>query len=103
MLSQKQAGEERVIAFARRTLTKSERKVCVSRKELRTVSCFFCETLKTIYAPQADFVEDRPRIFTMVNQFQEPGGTNCPKLKILSSYDMMIEHPPGRLHKKRTP
>ena len=34
VLSQKQGGEERVIAYFSRSLTKSERQYCVTRKEL---------------------------------------------------------------------
>ena len=37
VLSQKQGGEERVIAYFSRSLTKSERQYCVTRKELLTL------------------------------------------------------------------
>ena len=37
VLSQKQGGEERVIAYFSHSLTKSERQCCVTRKELLTL------------------------------------------------------------------
>lgn len=40
MLSQNQEGTEKVIAFANRTLSKSERKYCVTKKELLAVVSF---------------------------------------------------------------
>lgn len=44
VLSQVQDGDERVISYASRCLTKAERKYCVTRKELlATVYSAFCE------------------------------------------------------------
>ena len=49
MLSQIQGGRERVIAYGRRTMTKEERRYCVTRQELLTVVNFVKQYCHYLY------------------------------------------------------
>ena len=97
VLSHKQNGEEKVVAFASRALSKSERKYCVTRKELLAVVHFVKYYRHYLYGRQFLLRTDHSSLRWIMN-FKDPEGQLARWLEILSVYDMKIEHRPGRLH-----
>ena len=98
VLSQNIDGHERVIAYASRTLTKSERRYCVTRKELLALVHFVKYFRHYLYGKTFTVRTDHGSLRWLM-QFKNPEGQIARWLEILSSYDMKIEHRPGRLHK----
>lgn len=97
VLSQIQNGEERVIAYGSRVLTKQERRYCVTRRELLAVVYFVKYfrhylvgkrfTLRTDHAP-----------LRWLQSFKEPEGQVARWLETLDSYDYELIHRPGIKH-----
>ncbi|MCG8033577.1 MAG: Ty3/Gypsy family RNase HI domain-containing protein, partial [Candidatus Thiodiazotropha taylori] len=98
VLSQKIDGQERVIAYASRTLTKRERRYCVTRKELLALVHFVRYFRHYIYGKVFTARTDHGSLRWLTN-FKNPEGQLARWLEILSSYSMKIEHRPGRLHR----
>lgn len=98
VLSQKFDGQERVIAFASRTLTKSERRYCVTRKELLALVYFIKYFRHYLYGKTFVVRTDHGSLRWIMN-FKNPEGQLARWLEVLSTYDMKIEHRPGRLHR----
>ena len=98
VLSQNIDGKERVIAFASRTLTKSERRYCVTRKELLALVHFVKYFRHYLYRKDFTARTDHGSLRWLAN-FKNPEGQLARWLEILSSYSMKIEHRPGRLHR----
>ena len=97
VLSQKFGDKERVIAYASRTLTKAERKYCVTRKELLALVYFVKYFRHYLYGKQFTARTDHGSLRWLMN-FKNPEGQVARWLEVLSSYSMKIEHRPGRLH-----
>ena len=89
VLSQEIDGKERPIAFASRTLTKPERRYCVTRKELLAV---------VFFVKQFIVRTDHGSLMWLLN-FKNPEGQMARWLQVLNSYDMTIVHRPGRQHR----
>ena len=98
VLSQKINGDEHVIAYASRTLSKSERRYCVTRKELLALVHFVKYFRHYLYGKKFLVRTDHGSLRWLMN-FKNPEGQVARWLEILSSYEMKIEHRPGRLHK----
>ena len=97
VLSQKTGNEERVIAYASRTLSKSERKYCVTRKELLALVYFVKYFRHYLYGRKFTARTDHASLRWLMN-FKNPEGQVARWLEVLSSFSMAIEHRPGRLH-----
>ena len=97
VLSQKTGNEERLIAYASRTLSKSERKYCVTRKELLALVYFVKYFRHYLYGRKFTARTDHASLRWLMN-FKNPEGQVARWLEVLSTFSMAIEHRPGRLH-----
>ena len=97
VLSQKSGNKERVIAYASRTLTKAERKYCVTRKELLALVYFVKYFRHYLYGKKFTARTDHGSLRWLMN-FKNPEGQVARWLEVLSTFPMTIEHRPGRLH-----
>lgn len=98
VLSQVQKGIERPIAFASKSLSNSERKYCVTRKELLAVVTFVKYFRQYLYGRKFKVRTDHSSLRWLMN-FKDPEGQLARWNEVLSCYDFYIEHRPGRLHK----
>ena len=69
VLSQIQHGEEKVIAYASRALSRSERRYCVTRRELLAVVRFITHFKHYLYGQEIS-IKNRPWVFKVVSQLQ---------------------------------
>ena len=97
VLSQKIDGKEHVIAYASKTLSKCERRYCVTRKELLAVVNYVKHFRHYLYGKRFTLHTDHGSLRWIMN-FKNPEGLVARWLETLSSYDMKIEHRAGRLH-----
>ena len=97
VLSQKIDGKERVVAYASRTLTKAERKYCVTRKELLALVYFVKYFRHYLYGREFIVRTDHGSLRWLMN-FKNPEGQVARWLEVLSTYIFTVEHRPGRLH-----
>ena len=97
VLSQKIDGKEHVIAYASKTLSKCERRYCVTRKELLAVVNYVKHFRHYLYGKRFTLRTDHGSLRWIMN-FKNPEGQVARWLEIFSAYDMKIEHRAGRLH-----
>ena len=97
VLSQKVGDKERVIAYASRTLSKSERKYCVTRKELLALVYFVRYFRHYLYGRKFTARTDHGSLRWLMN-FKNPEGQVARWLEVLSTFSITVEHRPGRLH-----
>ena len=98
VLSQKLDSKERVIAYASKTLTKSERRYCVTRKELYALVHFVKYFRHYLYGKKFTIRTNHASLRWLM-QYKNPEGQVARWLEILSSFDMKIIHRPGRAHR----
>ena len=97
ILSQVQGGQERVIAYASRSLAKAERGYCVTRKELLAVVYFVKFFKHYLYGTKFLLRTDHGSLRWLCN-FRNPEGQIARWLEVLGTYDFEIQHRPGRQH-----
>lgn len=98
VLSQVQeSGEERVIAYASRVLSKPERKYCVTRQELLAVITFIKHFRHYLLGRHFTMRTDHGSLRWLHN-FKEPEGQLAKWIEKLQEYDFTIIHRPGRSH-----
>ena len=98
VLSQITEDGECVVAYASRTLSKSERRYCVTRKEMLALVYFVKYFRHYLYGKQFTVRTDHGSLRWLM-KFKNPEGQVARWLEFLSSFDMKIEHRPGRSHK----
>ena len=97
VLSQIQNGEERVVAYASRTLNKHQIKYCTTYKELLAVITFIRQYRHFLWGRHFTVRTDHASLIWLKN-FKNPEGMLARWLSILETYDFQIVHRPGRLH-----
>ena len=97
VLSQIQDGEERVICFASKKLNKSQRRYCVTRRELLAVVVFLQEFRHYLLGQQFILRTDHNSLRWICN-FKAPQGQLSRWLEVLSQYDFKILHRDGKKH-----
>ena len=97
LLSQVQDGIERPIEFASRSLTKSEKKYCVTRKELLAAVHFVKYFRHYLYGRQFTLRTDHSSLRWLMH-FKDPEGQLARWMDVLSTYNFTFEHRPGKLH-----
>lgn len=97
VLSQVQDGQERVVAYASRTLSKAERRYCVTRKELLAVVSFIQHFRHHLLGRHFRLRTDHGSL-RWLQQFKEPEGQLARWLEQLQEYDFETIHRPGHKH-----
>ena len=97
VLSQVQGGHERVIAYAGRTLEKTEQNYCVTRKEMLAV-VFFTKNYKHYLLGRHFILRTDHGSLRWLHCFKEQEGQVHRWLEQLSQFDFEIIHRPGAKH-----
>ena len=97
VLSQVQNGEEKVIAYASRTLNKHQAKYCTTYKELLAVITFIRQFRHFLWGRHFTVRTDHASLIWLKN-FKNPEGMLARWLSILETYDFSIIHRSGGFH-----
>jgi len=97
VLSQVQDGVERVIAYASRTLSRSERNYCVTRRELLAI-VYFVKKFRMYLLGRHFLVRTDHAALQWLRRTPEPIGQQARWCEILEEFDFKIEHRAGRSH-----
>ena len=90
-------GTECVIAYASRTLSKAERRYCVTRRELLAAIVFIRQFRSYLLGNKFTLRTDHGSLRWLWN-FKHPEGQLARWLEKLQEYDFIIEHRQGRKH-----
>src|SRR5206468_10859521 len=97
VLSQVQEGEERVIAYASRTLSRPERNYCVTRRELLAI-VYFAKQFRSYLLGREFLIRTDHSALRWQKLTPEPIGQQARWLERLEEFSYRIEHRPGRKH-----
>ncbi len=97
VLSQKQEGEERVIAYASRCQSKEERNYCVTRKELLAVK-YFVEYFHHYLVGRPFLLRTDHSALTWLQKKQHIPGQFQRWYDVLQQYTYTFQHRPGINH-----
>ena len=86
-----------VIAYSSRSLSKAERRYCVTRKELLAVVHFIKYNRHYLYGKRFLLRTDHGALRWLCN-FKEPEGQLARWSEVLGTYDFNIQHRPGKRH-----
>jgi len=98
VLSQVQQGKECVIAYASRSLTKSERNYCVTRRELLAVVTFLQHFRPYLLGASFTIRMDHGAL-SWIHRFKEPVGQIARWLQKLQEFEFTFIHRHGIRHK----
>ena len=97
VLSQVQSGEEKVISYHSKCLSKTEKQYCVTRRELLAVVMTVKQFHHYLYGKHFVVPTDHGALRCLTN-FKNPEGQIARWLEVLATYDFEICHRPGRIH-----
>lgn len=97
VLSQVQEGNEKVLAYASRKLSRPERNYCVTRRELLAVVVYLKHFRQYLYGRKVKVRTDHAALRWLF-QFKNPEGQLARWMEVVSEYDIQIEHRPGKKH-----
>ena len=98
VLSQIQSGNERIIGYYSRVLTKPEQQYCVTRRELLAVVCAVKHFHHYVYGRHF-LVRTHYGSLRWLLGFKNPKGQIWRWLQVLGIYDFEIQHRPGSQHR----
>jgi len=98
VISVRQDGNERVIAYASRRLDRREINYCATRKELLAVVHFMRYFRQYLLGRQFRVRTDHAAL-TWLRRLREPIGQQARWLEVMEEFDFVIEHRPGSKHK----
>ena len=90
-------GEERVIAYGSRILTKAERAYCVTRREMLAVAKF-CKYCRHYLLGRPFLLRSDQASLRWLKSVKEPEGQVARWLEVLDTFDFKLEHRPGVKH-----
>ena len=88
---------ERPIAYFSKTLSKSEKRYCVTRKELYALVAGVKHFHHYLYGRKFLIRTDHSALRWLMN-FKNPEGQTARWIEVLGTYDFEIKHRPGKLH-----
>ena len=94
VLHQIQEGQEKVIAYASRSVNKAESNYCITEKELLAVR-FFIEYFRQYLLGRRFLVRSDHQSLVWLFRLKEPRGKIARWIEILSQYDFAIQYRPG--------
>src|SRR5437867_1727832 len=97
VLSQVQNGEERVIAYASRTLSRPERNYCVTRRELLAI-VYFVKQFRSYLLGREFLIRTDHSALRWLKLTPEPIGQQARWLEKLEEFQYKIEHRAGNKH-----
>lgn len=97
VLSQIQEGEERVIAYASKSLSGTQRRYYMTNRKLLAVVTFVKQFRYYLQGCQFLLRMDHASLKWLLN-FKEPEGMVTRWISFLGRFDMKIEHCSGKLH-----
>ena len=97
VLSQIQNGQERVIAYYSKALSKAERNYCVTRRELLAVVLSIKHFHHYLYGVNFTVRTDHGALSWLM-KFKNPEGQIARWLQLLSTYNLEIKHRAGKQH-----
>lgn len=97
VLSQKQNGQEKVVAYASQKLNCAQRNYCATYRELLAVVTFV-KTFRVYLANTKFMVRTDHSALKWLDSFNDVSGLLARWLMTLQSYDFVVEHRPGVKH-----
>lgn len=97
VLSQIQNGEEKVICYGSKVLSKTQQNYCTTMRELLAVVVFIKQFHHYLWGQKFILRTDHASLRWLVN-FKEPEGMLARWLSVLSSYNFETQHRKGTLH-----
>ena len=97
VLSQRQEGQDKVIGYGSKALTKEERNYCVTRRELLAVVHFIEHYKYYLYGKRFLLRTDHSSLRWMLGQ-KEPSDQLARWIQRMACYHFDIEHRPGKKH-----
>ena len=97
VLSQVQGGEERVICYGSKTLSRSQTRYCTTYRELLAVVTFVKQFRHYLYGRKFLIRTDHSSLIWLKN-FKEPEGMIARWISMLDTYDFEIKHRRGAAH-----
>ena len=98
VMSQVFDSKKRVITYASKTLTKSEKRYCATRKELYVLVQLVKYFRHYLYGKKFTIRTDHGSVRWLM-QYKNPEGQVARWLEMISSFDRKIIHRPGRSHR----
>src|SRR5208282_3755783 len=97
VLSQNQDGVERVIAYASKTLSRTQRNYCVTRRELLAIIHFLRYFRHYLLGVRFRIRTDHAALL-LLRRIPEPVGQQARWLEMMEEFVFFVEHRPGRFH-----